>query len=1094
MSTKAQSGKTVAKLKSITTFLNDAVEGLKNVPFTRAVAAASPWLQAVGGSIAAAVPPIKFALTLFEKLTAIPDPNELAELAFTLSYEHALAQAVEIVGEPRKLAGTAAEVRKRLRELEGAIPNNARDFSRISYDDLLLHPFVTWADSIVEEVLREVGYDDVQRRESLNELHPRFVTHFKTLISHGDTRTKFAPLRERLDAGTSEASSTAALLEHAQYQRALFEERPVFGKEVFALRHVYIDTECGVLPWGKIRDSSEPNARGLDPFQEQNGGRHRLAAKVIDLLSDPKFNDAIVIQGIAGSGKSAFTLWLAAELNRLGLRPIRILLRDVRLDRTRPVAEALSEAIRYDDESRRGMPSYPRPDDAFSGGAIFKERVRFGQATICPYVLILDGWDEISISVSEGFKVRLDRMLEQLRSEFLLPRDVRVRVVLTGRPSADVASSSFLRKATPVLTVRPLNPDDLQTFIERLSSCINTPPLPSAPGTNWPKFKTTNFDHVLTEYRKDFKNLVNRASEEQSRKTEVFGLPLLALLAVRLISEPGANPDEIIATPTILYRNLVDLTCGAGGKFVESDEPVEQQEQFRLIGGRLRDLLRRTAAALTIRGVENISYVELRLRLKDAIEDLVKTVERVTGDNVLSQLMISYFFKGGHEELGCEFLHKSFREYLFAEGIIETLKQYGRRAMTALPERTPYWKEFEISDPRYELSRSLASQLAPQWLSPELVSHLEELLEWEIGRTAGETDLAVPGAQTTIAVTLSEWIKVRDGLADVWDWWAEGVHLRPQPELSERLDTEFRKPYAQKLVEMSMPIDVPKGTIPEPPRMVVADAHLGDALFRLNVWTHFFCAKNDGWLAGNKTPAQLWAQATGIGTGPRRYQTKVGDSKVWILFAPYGNNPDYWRNYVARINAAGWRRPYGLFPTGCNLSGIDLRGACMGPAWPGIPCTWSFANLSDVIADFGYFAHHIFNHTLAIKATFSLAFCLRASFENCDLTGTSFMSLAAQSLRCVGCSLNGASFDRSSLERAAFVDTDFTDARFIGAKLSEATFDGCTFENTEFLGLTSVSGATFNRISGEPVGGTLLATKSTELPQSFSRVQVVLIE
>src|SRR6185436_9504927 len=260
------------------------------------------------------------------------------------------------------------------------------------------------------------------------------------------------------DAGTSETSSNAALLEHAQYQRALFEERPVFGKEVFALQHVYIDTECGVLPWGKIRDSSEPGTRGLDPFLEASGGRQRLGSTVTQLLGDPKFNDAIVIQGIAGAGKSAFTLWLAAELNRLGLRPIRILFRNVRLERTRPVAEALSEAIRYDDESQRSMPGYPRPDDPFNGGAIFKERVRFGDATICPYVVILDGWDEISISVSEGFKVRLDRMLEQIRTEFLQGREVPVRVILTGRPSADVATSPFLRKNTPVLTLRPLNP------------------------------------------------------------------------------------------------------------------------------------------------------------------------------------------------------------------------------------------------------------------------------------------------------------------------------------------------------------------------------------------------------------------------------------------------------------------------------------------------------------------------------------------------------------------------------------------------------------------------------------------------------------
>ena len=48
-------------------------------------------------------------------------------------------------------------------------------------------------------------------------------------------------------------------------------------------------------------------------------------------------------------------------------------------------------------------------------------------------------------------------------------------------------------------------------------------------------------------------------------------------------------------------------------------------------------------------------------------------------DHPLTRLMISFYFKGGQPEQGCEFAHKSFREYLFAECIVETLKEYGHR-------------------------------------------------------------------------------------------------------------------------------------------------------------------------------------------------------------------------------------------------------------------------------------------------------------------------------------------------------------------------------------------------------------------------------
>jgi hypothetical protein len=164
---------------------------------------------------------------------------------------------------------------------------------------------------------------------------------------------------------------------------------------------------------------------------------------------------------------------------------------------------------------------------------------------------------------------------------------------------------------------------------------------------------------------------------------------------MRLLSEPSADTERLIANPTTLYRSLVDLTCAKSGKAADAQDEIDQQ--FRISGGRLRDLLRRTASAMTISGKESISYTELRLRLDLRGADLERCVQAETDDSELSQLMISYYFKGGYSELGCEFLHKSFREYLFAEGVVEILKSYGRKVTAALPERELYWKEFDQS-------------------------------------------------------------------------------------------------------------------------------------------------------------------------------------------------------------------------------------------------------------------------------------------------------------------------------------------------------------------------------------------------------------
>jgi hypothetical protein len=109
---------------------------------------------------------------------------------------------------------------------------------------------------------------------------------------------------------------------HADYQRRLFEETPVFGEEPFALADVYVDVECGTLTWEEITaeedrpGTSGPAAaasnthvrRAVDPFDEAVGGRHDLLTTVMSLIADADFRDAVVVQGAAGSGKSAFTL------------------------------------------------------------------------------------------------------------------------------------------------------------------------------------------------------------------------------------------------------------------------------------------------------------------------------------------------------------------------------------------------------------------------------------------------------------------------------------------------------------------------------------------------------------------------------------------------------------------------------------------------------------------------------------------------------------------------------------------------------------------------------------------------------------------
>jgi hypothetical protein len=1070
-------GDLAGHIKTVNEFLSDAIKGFKDLDFVKAVGDALPWAGAVGEALAEAAPPIKFVVRLMEFISKEPDPDALAYLACTIAYQRSVEQAVSAIGEPtgRKKPKGQDTIKKVAEKIE-TIENKKYDFKRLTFGEALLHPFVKDADEILLACSEAVGYKEQRHRELQNEVHQRFVMNLKTLMSHGKTRQRFAPLAQRMTLGSEEYAATEALVQHAETQRWTFEEKPVFGKEPFSLAQVYVDIDCGVLRWGEIRDSNADvsdredahRRERIDPFSERYGGRQSLARTILDFIADPKFGDAVVIQGVAGTGKSAFTLWLCAELVRRGLRPIRVMLRDLRLDRVLPISEALAKAVRLIDEFQYSESSpYPKPDDLFNNGAIFKERIKFGKAYICPYVLILDGWDELSISVSEGFKVRLDRMLEQVRTEYLHNQDVPIRVILAGRPSVEISDSPFLLKRTPVLTLRPLTPEQLEFFFSNLAEATKVPLLTSEELAEWRPFETSAIKPVIEQYRADFDQRYDKNDDETGNSVrdvpvltgsmEVLGLPLLAHLAAHLLTESEIDVERLLNNPTSLYRSLVDLTCEKAGKYSNGIEDVESQ--FKLSGGRLRDLLRRTATAMTVHGQESISFEELQLRVAAKASDFTHRVKVDTDASDLSKLMISYYFKGGHSELGCEFLHKSFREYLFAEGIVEALKGYGRKCdRKSLPERSPYWKDFDREDPRYSLSRDLCSMLAPQWLSQEIVVHVEELLYWEIERSyQGQKDSDFEKKSSVTPLKKDMWESVRDGLVDVWDWWCEGIHLRPQPQYDKRQNIEFEMTYAADLIEWSMPQDLDRGgPLPSPCRSVTVDSHIGDGVFRLSAFIHFHVTNKQGWLNKSEEsmqsvdPALQWRDLSEVGNGPRRYQTMIRrDGNTWLLFAPSGKSQIYFTNYVARINSAGWR-PAGLFPLGVDMKGVDLRGVDMfipiPQEEPKTITQWSYANLSGANVSGRLFYRHNFKNVQAenmkgwhsffeladmFMANLSLARLGMANLRQANLSGA---DLSGADL--IGADLRGADLSGAELRRAKFNQRQLAVARNIPKKYS----------------------------------------------------------
>jgi hypothetical protein len=220
----------------------------------------------------------------------------------------------------------------------------------------------------------------------------------------------------------------------------------------------------------------------------------------------------------------------------------------------------------------------------------------------------------------------------------------------------------------------------------------------------------------------------------------------------------------------MLYRHLIDLTTSKAGKY-EVQREKEESNQDKFFGSELRNHLHKVAIAITGYGNENIPLQELASRLNLDSRQLVEKTELVEQKNKLSKLLISFFFRTG-SHLGCEFQHKSFREYLFAEAIIEKLKEYGRNQEKQgfIPEeRKQYWKDFPNDDLRYDFSRDLLDMLGTKPLTLEIYRYLDKLIEWEVKRfkTQKSNKIGLP----TLPANLDEWKQIRTALCDLWEWW-----------------------------------------------------------------------------------------------------------------------------------------------------------------------------------------------------------------------------------------------------------------------------------------------------------------------------------
>src|SRR5262245_61541377 len=246
---------------------------------------------------------------------------------------------------------------------------------------------------------------------------------------------------------------------------------------------------------------------------------------------------------------------------------------------------------------------------------------------------------------------------------------------------------------------------------------------------------------------------------------------------------------------------------------------------------------------------------------------------------------------------------------------------------------------------------------------------------------------------------------VRDGLADLWEWWCDCAHLRPQVKTDRWKKSVIEPPFVEELIRWAAPLTAEENEALPLESSTSLDAHMGDALCQICAMVHFYIAVNEGLEQIEPGTLEYLKSDRECQRLAERDQIKL------VLFAPGGEdnkgsfNPTF-RHYCARINSA-FGSLLREFPSRAILDGVYLGSAAL------------------------YL-------TTIIDAHLAFANLCRANLE--------------------GSNLNGANLNGTDLIGANITFASLIGASFIGANFNSASLKGANLEGAELrtaVGLTS---------------------------------------
>jgi hypothetical protein len=403
-----------------------------------------------------------------------------------------------------------------------------------------------------------------------------------------------------------------------------------------------------------------------------------LANWATENLNNPDTHQQVIfIQGEPGHGKSVFCRMYADWVRRNiypNWIPILIRLRDIEIQTQ--FRETLRQALISHD--------FAASDD----GWLTDDNIRF--------LFLLDGFDELVLSQrdGQGLKEFLDNVAKFQREE---GKNHRHRVLITGRPMALQGYEYSLPDNLNRVSIVPMD-DDLQN--------------------QWLSHWQAYAGEAETEKLRSLIHNENCPKELQNLAREPLLLYLLAVLAgSEKFNSNVFEEKQGVAVKIKIYTNLIDFVLEKQRTDKETGKNInERQTGFK--PKKLRRLLTEVALCITQTETERASVKALKQVLSENSE---KAIDDLAKDNILA----AFYLKAetNTDKGSIEFIHKSFREFLTAERMQRSLKEWTDvRWNEDDDEEEPTIKNTELYQQIYDL-------FGYGILTQEIVEYLIELLK-----------------------------------------------------------------------------------------------------------------------------------------------------------------------------------------------------------------------------------------------------------------------------------------------------------------------------------------------------------------------------